>query len=307
MSERYTTTRMPHARPLGAPSVMEGIYDGAELATRSSRPGAYDAMRIPSLEHGRRHEVGTPRPVPAAYMPPAPAPRITERAPVAISDAEHAIVQPAPLTRTKRKPLPNRYGDYQPKTGSIPSRVLDALTAGPPGSCFSLAYIESHFGLPRKQFYGTFRTPIGKGALVELRISTGSRPRVVALPSSVGGPLVLLDKTIDLPARTTTPAQVEPQLHAISTFDPVEAEVIAEFLRDSKDALRSPLSNDAAAAIDASPEQLQACHALRLREAEARAWQEYVSLLQLRARMFRAARALPFPILPEPPALTSAA
>lgn len=47
-AERYTTTRAPYARARGAPPVMDGHYTGDELKTRSARPGAYDAMALPS-------------------------------------------------------------------------------------------------------------------------------------------------------------------------------------------------------------------------------------------------------------------
>jgi len=50
----------------------EGIYTGAELATRSSRPGAYDAMAIPSLFNGKSRPPAV-APVPASALA-APAP-----------------------------------------------------------------------------------------------------------------------------------------------------------------------------------------------------------------------------------------
>lgn len=53
-AERYSTARVPFARALGAPSVMAGEYTGNELKPRSARPGAYDALSIPSLVNGRR-------------------------------------------------------------------------------------------------------------------------------------------------------------------------------------------------------------------------------------------------------------
>ena len=59
MSERYSTTRIPYARALGAPPVMGGTYDGADLARTSARPGAYDALQLPSLQNGRRLDRAT--------------------------------------------------------------------------------------------------------------------------------------------------------------------------------------------------------------------------------------------------------
>lgn len=74
MSTRYTTARIPYARARGASSSMTGTYDGADLAPRSSRPGAYDAMNLPSLMNGKRHTRGAVEP---AAVPPtaAPSPR----------------------------------------------------------------------------------------------------------------------------------------------------------------------------------------------------------------------------------------
>lgn len=53
MNDRYTTTRMPYARANGAPPVMAGSYSCPELGRTCTRPGAYDAMALPSLFNGR--------------------------------------------------------------------------------------------------------------------------------------------------------------------------------------------------------------------------------------------------------------
>ena len=71
MSERYTTTRIPYARPVGAPPVMAGTYDGADLARTSARPGAYDALQLPSLQNGRRRDRATPSTAPTNPEPSA--------------------------------------------------------------------------------------------------------------------------------------------------------------------------------------------------------------------------------------------
>lgn len=47
-ADRYTSARAPYARARGAPPVMDGTYTGDELKTRSARPGAYDALGLPS-------------------------------------------------------------------------------------------------------------------------------------------------------------------------------------------------------------------------------------------------------------------
>jgi hypothetical protein len=49
----YTNTRVPYARPHGAPSVMAGNYSGVELTHTCLRPGAYDAMALPSVQFGK--------------------------------------------------------------------------------------------------------------------------------------------------------------------------------------------------------------------------------------------------------------
>ncbi|MDP9891258.1 hypothetical protein J2W32_000355 [Variovorax boronicumulans] len=54
MNDRYTTTRMPYARANGAPPVMAGSYTCPELGRTCTRPGAYDAMALPSLQNGRQ-------------------------------------------------------------------------------------------------------------------------------------------------------------------------------------------------------------------------------------------------------------
>jgi hypothetical protein len=54
MNDRYVTTRAPYARATGAPPVMAGNYTCPELGRTCTRPGAYDAMALPSLQNGRQ-------------------------------------------------------------------------------------------------------------------------------------------------------------------------------------------------------------------------------------------------------------
>jgi hypothetical protein len=307
MSERYTTARIPSARSLGAPSVMEGLYLGAELATRSARPGAYDAMKLPSLVNGRQRMPDAPPPAPVEYIPPAPAPRVTARAPVAISDAEHAIAQPvpAPTLTPRQKAAQNRYGSYTPRAGSVPDRVINALLDMPAGAFFSLAEIEEKFDLPAKQFVGTFRTPLQKGAL-EMWVSSATRKRVISLPRTGAA------KPVDLAELKTLITSTHIKAQTIESGRPVNI-VIATGDQDflgSKTGDRRwfPIEDSPAGDPHIAPsrELQDALNELRLREAESHAWQAYVDLLQLRARMSRVARALPFPSLTEPPRLTGA-
>lgn len=75
MNDRYATTRMPYARATGAPPVMAGTYACPELGRTCTRPGAYDAMALPSLQNGRqKHPAGH-----AATTNPEP-PRLTDAA-----------------------------------------------------------------------------------------------------------------------------------------------------------------------------------------------------------------------------------
>lgn len=75
MNDRYATTRMPYARATGAPPVMEGTYQCPELGRTCMRPGAYDAMALPSLFNGqKKHPTG-----PAAAHNTEPA-RLTDAA-----------------------------------------------------------------------------------------------------------------------------------------------------------------------------------------------------------------------------------
>lgn len=53
MNDRYATTRMPYARATGA-TVMAGNYTCPELGRTCTRPGAYDALALPSLQNGQQ-------------------------------------------------------------------------------------------------------------------------------------------------------------------------------------------------------------------------------------------------------------
>lgn len=64
MNDRYTTTRMPYARAAGAPPVMAGNYTCPELGRTCTRPGAYDAMALPSLQNGRQKHPTAPAATP---------------------------------------------------------------------------------------------------------------------------------------------------------------------------------------------------------------------------------------------------
>jgi len=248
---------------------MEGLYTGAELSARSSRPGAYDAMKIPSLVNGRKRMPDAPGPTTGECIPPAP--RVTVRAHVVISDAEHTITQPEPISSAvgpvaNALPVVQRLPDYRPRAGSATFRALEALRGMPQHSYLTPNWAHRHLGVHPSCFHPIFKAAVDKKALVRAVIG---RRAALALPG----------------------------------FDPAYA-VLAEELEavSGKPTEDSPTGD---AYLD--PSLQDALTDLRLREAEAHAWQAYVDLLQLRARMSRVARSLPFPPLTEPPRLAGVA
>jgi hypothetical protein len=164
---------------------MEGLYTGAELAMRSSRPGAYDAMKIPSLVNGRKRMPDATEPTNVKCIPLAPSPRVTARAPVAISDAEHAIMQIEPIKPTVKRPtasaLPSvqRVPDYRPRAGSATFRALEALRGMPQHSYLTSDWTHRHLGVHPSCFHPIFKTAIDKKALVRAVIG---RRAALALP-----------------------------------------------------------------------------------------------------------------------------
>lgn len=131
-------------------------YDGAELQSRSSRPGAYDAMRLPSLFNGKTRIPGvTPLPPPIAYVPPPPTPA--------------PMPAPTPAARKQgalRKLTPGRVSltTYTPRSGSAPDRVLSHLRNV--GGSITYIEIAALFGIPQATITASFKPALKKGALV---------------------------------------------------------------------------------------------------------------------------------------------
>lgn len=127
-------------------------YTGAELQTRSNRPGAYDALQFPSLFNGKARVPGaTPPPAPAVYVPPPPAPA------------------PTPAARKQgslRKLTPGRVSltTYTPRAGSAPARVLSHLRKV--GGTITYIEIAAQFGIPQATITASFKPALKKGALV---------------------------------------------------------------------------------------------------------------------------------------------
>ncbi|MDR6521805.1 hypothetical protein J2789_004495 [Variovorax paradoxus] len=187
MSERYTTARMPSARPLGARSVMEGTYSGTELANTSARPGAYDAMKLPSLISGRQVSREQQR---AELLAPLPAPPAPASHCAAATDAPESVQLPHPVAPPTAVPQPaaatvdKAPASYRPREGSGPHRVLQHLKEH--GGHLLYADICRQFDIPTHSLTAIFKPALARGALVQLQIQIGeSRRRALALPGYV--------------------------------------------------------------------------------------------------------------------------
>ena len=154
--DRYTTTRMPSARAIGAPSVMAGTYTGAELQTRSSRPGAYDALALPSREGQRLIKPGE-RPAPAEVLdeprPIEPAPLLHRAAPPTMPT--YAVPRKAPST-------------YTPRVGSVPFRLIQTLRQD--GGHLSMAEIARKYDANPHSVTAILKSAIDGKALIKHKV-----------------------------------------------------------------------------------------------------------------------------------------
>lgn len=135
-------------RPIGV-----GTYTGEELSVRSARPGAYDALKIPSVIGNRHVLPGTPR------EPDAPRPR----APVELL---HRTAPPPPPAPPATSPQPwGRKGPkaYVPAVGGVPQLVIAALRAE--GGHLSMSDVARRFGVKLTSVASILATPIENGAL----------------------------------------------------------------------------------------------------------------------------------------------
>ncbi|MFL9669017.1 hypothetical protein WIX39_018855 [Variovorax sp. AB1(2024)] len=188
MSERYTTARVASARPLGAPSVMAGIYTGAELANSSARPGAYDALRLPSLVSGRKVTREQMHAEMLAPLPPAPPMPTSYRDTHAADPDVHAlseeIADPSPaceaVGHAAQSASPQASPAYRPREGSGPHRLLQHLQQH--GGHLTYSEISERFDIPSHSLTAIFKPALTRGALIQLRVGD-KRRRALALPS----------------------------------------------------------------------------------------------------------------------------
>ena len=207
---KYSSARIPAARALGAPSVMHGTYTGAELERTSSRPGAYDALTIPSRIGGR---LVTPIELHAEVNAPSPAP-ITTRAPVA---AWAPLQEPVDVAPTPAAPCPPpltqgriSLSTYHGRKGSAPALVIAALEVE--GGHLTYSEIATRFNVPRTSVTAIFKSAMVKGALARHLIDG---QHALSLPGYVPPPAQ--------PAASIAPATPPASAPPLASFSEIAA------------------------------------------------------------------------------------
>lgn len=157
------------------------VYTGAELRNTSTRPGAYDAMAVPSLLNGRRVARSQPAAALTAWTPPARNPvhtsRLDQRIRIEVPERQ-AVAAPTP------KPAPRvRDGSYLPNPGSVPSLVLAYLTEH--GGHLTYVDVSERFGLPKSSVLAVLKKALDTRLLMRL---TASGRSAFALPGYVAPP-----------------------------------------------------------------------------------------------------------------------
>ncbi|WP_183025647.1 hypothetical protein [Variovorax sp. UMC13] len=160
-------TKPTVAGPRMSPS--REVYTGAELATRSPRPGAYDALALPSRMGDTQVPPGGAR---------VSLPSMRERQPVALMHRVAPAPPPAPPQAAAKRPPAAQLtpagrvaAEWQPRANSVPSRVLTALRAPGAPKYFTHREISDQFGLPLKQVLASFSTPIEKEVLQRVHVN----------------------------------------------------------------------------------------------------------------------------------------
>lgn len=150
-----------------------GTYTGEELRVQSARPGAYDALKIPSVIGNRKVYPGTPR-------EPEP-PRLRQPTDLLHRTAPASLTLPTPQPWGVKGPK-----EYTPEVGGLPHRLVQALRNE--GGYMSMGEIARRFAAAHTSLNGILRTPIERGALV--RHGQG-RHRFISLPGFEMPPEIL--------------------------------------------------------------------------------------------------------------------
>ena len=143
-------------------------YTGAELETRSARPGAYDALALPS-RMGDRQVVpgGAPVSLPSAKKP-KPVP------------LQHRVAPPPPPAPPPAVAKALKTEAYKPRVGSVAYRVLEVLRVE--GGHHSFMDIGERLGVSSKNIAHQLEFAFARGALV--RHEVGRKP-FISLPGYV--------------------------------------------------------------------------------------------------------------------------
>lgn len=293
-------------------SAMTGVYLGEELRARCSRPGAYDAMALPSLMGGQKRDPLAPR---------SAAPRVP-RAETKLSP--HAVT---PLSQTAFKksgpvrefPTVHRVpGEYRPRPGSAPSKVIDHLRAF--GGFISHAEIAERFDVVRNAITAIFKPALERGVLMKqvvggyvgFSLPGWTAPNTDELGASAEArPMRIIQTTghADFLGPQNGNRRFWPiETHQVTPLTKEEATDVRAFLNGiATELLRRPGGPEAPAVDEFDPEQMSALYELSLREAELGQLRRYIAVLELRMQITDLARLFPLPPLTEPPRLTTAA
>lgn len=143
-------------------------YTGAELETRSARPGAYDALALPS-------RMGDRQVVPSGSRVSLPSAKKPKPVPL-----QHRVAPPPPPAPPPAVAKALATEAYKPRAGSVSYRVLEVLRTE--GGHLSFTDIGERLGVSSKNIAHQLEFAFAHGALV--RHDVGGRP-FVSLPGYV--------------------------------------------------------------------------------------------------------------------------
>lgn len=143
-------------------------YTGAELETRSARPGAYDALALPSRMGDRQVVPGGAR----VSLPSAKKPK-----PVPL---QHRVAPPPPPAPPPAVAKALATEAYKPRRGSVAYRVLQVLREE--GGHLSFVDIGERLGVSSKNIAHQLEFAFAHGALVR---HEGGRKPFISLPDYV--------------------------------------------------------------------------------------------------------------------------